>query len=99
MIKHQCILCEVDSALDGVFDRYETKINFVSIDCVKHVGNSAKWNKFACGEVGLGEQGLLGEGACRAEVADAPRCRCHINRLGVSGYGGRLIFSNGSPLA
>jgi hypothetical protein len=47
----------------------------------------------------LGKQGLLGEGACRAEVADAPRCRCHINRLGVSGYGGRLIFSNGSPLA
>jgi hypothetical protein len=47
----------------------------------------------------LGKQGLLGEGACRAEVANAPRCRCHINRLGVSGCRGRLIFSNESPLA
>jgi hypothetical protein len=47
----------------------------------------------------LGKQSLLGEGACRAEVADAPRCRYHINRLGVSECGGRLIFSNGSPLA
>ena len=99
VIKNQCVLCEVNGALDGVFDGYETEINLVLVDCVKHVGNGAKWNKFACGQVGLREQGLLGEGACRAEVADAPRCRCHINRLGVSGYGGRLIFSNGSPLA
>ena len=55
VIKNQCVLCEVNGALDGVFDGYETEINLVLIDCVKHVGNGAKWNKFACGEVGLGE--------------------------------------------
>jgi hypothetical protein len=79
-------------------DRYWELLS-LPIDCVKHVGNSAKWNKFACGKVGLGEQSLFGEGASRAEVADAPRCRCHTNRLGVSGCGGRLIFSIRSPLA
>ena len=55
VIKYQCILREIDSALDGVFDGYETEINLVLVDCVEHVGNGAKWNKFACGEVGLGE--------------------------------------------
>ena len=70
MIKDECILGEVHRAFNGVFDLHEAKVHFVGSDCIEHIRNRSQRHTLKCGEIGLGDQGLLGECSGWAEIAD-----------------------------
>ena len=79
VIEHERILCEVDGALDGVFDRYETKVNFARVNRIKHVRHRPERNVLQLCQVALGEECLFGERSCWAEIADAT-CFRHLSK-------------------
>ena len=78
VIEGECVLGEVDHPLDRVLDRNDTDVDLALLDGIEHVGNRSIGDVLGLGEVGLREQGLLGE---RAEGPEEPhpfrRARCH----------------------
>ena len=56
---------DVDRALDRVLDGHEPEVDLAGLGRAEHVGNRAQCTDRAGGQVGLGEQRLLGEGAPR----------------------------------
>ena len=61
MLECQGVLGEVDRALDRVLDGDEAELDVTPLDGDEHVGDRRQRHQLCGGEVGLGEQGLLGE--------------------------------------
>ena len=62
---------EVDHPFDRVLDRHEAEIDVTTGDRVEHIGHRSVRPQIAIGEIGLGPQRLLGEGAERSEERHA----------------------------
>ena len=71
MLEGQRVDRDVDRALDGVLDGHEAEVELAGVDGRQHLGEGAHGHELLAGQVGLGQQGLLGEGALGAEEADA----------------------------
>ena len=71
MVERKGVKCEVDHALDRIFDRYETTIDLTRRDCVEHIRNGSHRKKFTVREVALSAKRLLGEGTEWAKERDA----------------------------
>ena len=65
---------DVDGALDGVLDRHEATVHLASFGGSQHLGHARIGDQLSGGQVGLRQQRLFGEGAGRAQEADAQRC-------------------------
>ena len=74
-VEGQGVEGDVDGALDGVLDRHHREVGVAPFDRGQHVRDGAQRNQLTRGQVGLGEQSLLGEGAGRAEKCDAAHAR------------------------
>ena len=64
-------------ALDRVLYRDEAQVRPPVSHLVEDGGDGGEWAEVSPGQVGLGEQRLLGEGGCRAEVGDRGRGGIH----------------------
>ena len=71
MIEGQCIESEVDHSLNRVLNWNKSAVNLTRGDRIKHIRNRSHRNEFACCEITLGSQSLLGEGPEWAEKRDA----------------------------
>ena len=70
-----------DRSLDPVLYRHEAEIHLAGGHGVEHRGDRHQRLQIDLGQVGLGEEGLLGEGGSRAEIR-------HRGRRGVHGWAG-----------
>ena len=66
---------DVDRTLDGVLERDDAEVDVAVRRGVDHVDDRGELDELARGQIGLGEQGLLGERARRPQIADAHATR------------------------
>ena len=70
MLEGQRVDGDVDRALDGVLDGREPEVDLAGGGRGQDVGYRREGDQLGRRQVGLGEQGLLGEGAFGAEEGD-----------------------------
>ena len=73
----QAVDGRADRPLDRVLDGHEAEVDLAPGHRLEHRRDGAEGRQIRRGQVGLGQQRLLGEGGRRAEVGDRGRRRVH----------------------
>ncbi len=81
VVEGQGVLGQAHRAVDGVLDRHEPEIGHAGLHRPQDIGDGGQVDELAGSQIGLREQGLLGEGAGRPEVADPHPCWTIGHRL------------------
>ena len=70
-LERQRVERDVDRALDGVLERDDPDIDLAVRRGFDDIGDRSQLDELTRGEIRLGQQCLLGEGAGRPQIADA----------------------------